>query len=616
MTPAWKRAAGWLFWIAAAASPLDLLQYIPGLGISLLSLIAILLIPPLILDAIAQQKLRVPFEVLAPAFALLALIGADAAQHGPGGTFGEMLSAIVLLIAVSHFAPSRDLVRRYVFAFMLSAFAVTLLTLVSRLIHLFPTAISLRSGVTFTFSYTVTSGVHVLLLAVVAALYVARERRFSPIERASATAAIVFLACALVGAALFWALDTRAMPIAGYPPFSALQWASVAVVVWLGARILGKIAVDRSIERDGLHTFWMTAAFVTLLVCACAPLPPAGYQGYLAGLACASVLPPRFVERPPRRIALLAAVPLVLAAANLAVVDPGNTRDHRQYDAASQRDFDAGWYDRLLTRLDTIEHHAPGERRTHLWRARTALVLDDPNWASFEYRESITTPARRLVLPPPTDAERKDFVVGMRDAVAVLPETVSVCAFERTLLAEGDRDAALYSLRLETAVPLTHVESADTAPFASAVTHVLGDPAIADELQLWSAEELVTLLLYWGATLDDPPSWATLVLVAQRTLDALDVLVFMDGRPELFRRELPRLSASNMDAQLAAGSMKWTRVPNSTVAETYRLSVGGDASWREIATLEIRADGVARFELSDSAGAIPFTPAIHLRIAP
>jgi len=55
-----------LFWLAALASPLDLLQYIPGPGFSLLALIAILLVPLTLIDAIDQQKLCVPFEVWAP----------------------------------------------------------------------------------------------------------------------------------------------------------------------------------------------------------------------------------------------------------------------------------------------------------------------------------------------------------------------------------------------------------------------------------------------------------------------------------------------------------------------------------------------------------------------
>jgi hypothetical protein len=614
LTPGWNRAVGSLFWLAAVACPLDLLQYVPGLGVSLLSIIALLLVPALILDAFHHQKLRIPFEILAPALLVLAIVGVASFRHGPSDTLGEIVSAVALLLAVTHFAPARELIRRYVLAFMLSGLAVTLLTLVSRFTQSMPTAFNDRSGVTLAFAYTVPSGIHLLLLTAVAALYVSRERRFRPIERAMATGALVFVACALVGAILQWVLDTSSWPLAPYPRWSLWQFAAAGVTLWLVARIVGKIFIDAKTARDPLHGLWLAAAAVTVAACACAPVPPGAYQGYLAGLACATVLPSRLLVKPTRRTLSLVGLPILLAVTNLLLVSPGNTRDHRQYDAASQRDFEARRFESLLARLDTIDEHAPSERRSHLWRARVALAVGKPNWASFAYARAVAPPTGPALLPPPTEPERNEFVVQMRDAVATMLPTESACAFERTLLAEGDRDAALYSLRLETAVALTHVESVDSAPFAGALECILGDPSTAEDLESWSPEELVTVVAYWGATIDQSTTRPLVVLAAQRTLAGLEVYVFAHGRAERIHRKWPGPRADELRAVTTAGRFRWAPLTLGPDAEEYELDLERDDIVQRVGGLRIRADGSVVFDLAEKLPEIPFTPAVYLRL--
>ena len=611
MTLGWNRVVGLLFWRAAVASPLDLLQYIPGTGLSLLSLIALLLIPPLLLDALSQQKLRVPFEVLMPVVAVLALVGVHTGLHGPPDTFGEIVSGMILLVAVVHFAPPRETIRRYVFAYVLSGFAVTLITLTAQLIDAVPTAFSERSEITFTFAYTVPSAIHTLFLVTVAALYVASERRFKPTERAAASGALVFLFCGLAATTIFWIVETMAPPVAAYPSLGPLEIAAVLTALWLLSRVMAKVVVDARSAPDRLHALWLGAGAVTIAVCACAPVPPAANYGYLLGLACATMLPSRFISRPYRLAPAFLVLPTMLAVTNILVASPENTRDQRQYDAASARDFAAGEFRRLLERLDTIAKHAPEERRTHLWRARTALALGSPNWASFEYARAVAPVRGATVLAPPTDAERKDFVVQMRDAVASMTESDSVCAFERTLIAEGDRDAALYSLRLETAVALTHIENTDIRPIAAAVSVGIGDERLGDALELWTADELMTLLSYWGATLEDLNTGARqLILVAQRTLSGLHVFVSLGGKAETMHRDLPTPTARDAASLLGVDGMQWTETASDTFALVVRHGQGTSA----VGELRFRNDGSPRFDLVDSASPIPFTPAIRLRL--
>jgi hypothetical protein len=616
VTPGTSRVISLLFMVAAIAWPLDLLQYIPGLGISLLSLVSLLLLPLLLLDALAQQKLRVPFEVLAPAAIVLGGIGADAARRGPQEGYGDAVSALLLMAAVIHFAPPRDVIRRYLLASVISGFAATLLSLVAPIIHLMPTAYSLRSGVTFTFPYTVPAGVHILLVVVLTAIYAARDRRYTPIERTVATLPILFFAAALAGAAIHWARTAHTFPAARYPVLTAAQVVAMAAALWLCARLLAKIAVDRRRAPDPLHGLWWTIAAGTLAVAAWAPIVPGAYQGFLAGLACASVLPARDAVRAVRRPVVAAVLPALLFATNALLVPQGNARDPRQYDIASRRDFEAGRFGRLLTRLDAVERLAPAERRTHLWRARAALALGQPNWASFEYLRAIEPPAGRTLLPPPSRAERQDFVVRMRDAVAPMPDAIAACAFERTLLAEGERDSAIYSMRLETAVPLTHTEFTDPAPFAGAAARIIGDASLTTDFGAWQPGELITLLLFWGAQLEEAPAAPAppFVVMAQRTLDGLDVFVYTAGATTLVHRDIAPPDAADAVRLIEAGALRWSGPVQGPGVTRYALRVERGAGPEEVGALELRDNGAVKFELAPGPPPIPFTPAIRMRL--
>ena len=79
--------------LAAIAWPLDLLQYVPGLGVSLLVVVAAMMLPALLFDAMAQQKLRVPFEILAPTVLVVLLTGIAAVRQSSLDAYVEILAA-------------------------------------------------------------------------------------------------------------------------------------------------------------------------------------------------------------------------------------------------------------------------------------------------------------------------------------------------------------------------------------------------------------------------------------------------------------------------------------------------------------------------------------------
>ena len=116
---------------------------------------------------------------------------------------------------------------------------------------------------------------------------------------------------------------------------------------------------------------------------------------------------------------------------------------------------------------------------------------------------------RRYLLPAPTETERADFVVQMRDLASRLPEHAVACAYERILLATGERDAALFSLQLSTGVALVHAEEVPLDPIAGAVAFIIGDASLKTDFGAWTVGELLTLLSLWGAEI----GWGFWVIV-------------------------------------------------------------------------------------------------------
>lgn len=622
MTGGWRRAVDYLLFTVALAWPLDLLVYIPWTGISLLVVAIVGLTAALVVDLSSGEKLRVPFEFWAPAAALAILLGVDAAVRGAAFS-GAAAGALLLFVLTTHFAATREAIRSYVWAGFLSGVFVALVTLFTPFLHLVPTAFSSESGVTLTFASSLPVGFHILILCALSGGYVMTEPRYGPIRRTIATGGVLVLGVVLIGRAIYWFRETGRLPVVSYGRESWFQLIGLALTLWLLARVTAKVEVDRRAQGEPMHGLWWGAAVATVATLAFAPLGARMYQGFALGLMGGFALPERQrVVGGVRWPVVGTAAVAVLAVVNLLFVFPGNVRDERQYDAVAQAAFDRGDFAGVLRHMDAIERYAPNERRTDLWRARAALALGLPNWASFAFGEAVARPSGGVLLQGPTEAEIQDFVVQMRDASSAMPEETSTCAYERVLLACDERESALYSLKLETGIALRHTDYASPAPFAGAVATVVGDPSLAGDLASWTPDNLLTLLIQWGADVETPPASLEgfampVLLTAQRDLDTLFIRVQMGETVRTFRATLPRVGADDVEALTASEGMYWSSPEADEAAGpvefTLRVVQGGRP--RAIGTVACEASGSARFSLADDLPVVPFTPGLRVYLA-
>ncbi len=618
MTDGWRRAVHYLLFTASFAWPLDLLQYIPWVGLTLLGLAGLFLTAALVASLTGGERFGVPFEILAPAGALAIVVGADALSNGAASHRGAA-AALLLLVLTTHFARTQEAIRAYVWASVLGGILAALLTALAPFLGLVPTAYSPESGVTLTFASSMSAGIHILLMCALCAVYVAAERRYSPVQRAVATGGLVLFAIVLVGRAVHWFRDAGRIFVAPYPEFSPIALAGFAIALWLLARILAKAEVQRRQNGEPAHWLWWGIGLGTVFVLACGPLTPRAYHGLLLGFAAGYALPERAAAPVLRWPVLGSAVVLLLAFVNLFAVFPENTRDQRQYDAIAQEAFDAGAFPRLMRHLAAIDRHAPHERRTHLWRAYTALALGLPNWGSYEFAAAVEPPTGAMLLQPPSERERQDFLVLVRDASASMREERAVCAYERVLIACGEEESALYSLRLETGIALTHANYASAAPFAAIAAMVLGAPDLEDDLADWTANDVLTLLVRWGTTLEAPPPKLAgfegpILLAAQRDLDTLVVRIQIGDTVYSSRDPIARIAADELSALQAAERLAWTapRAEEDTRAVRFHLEVRQAGVSKRVGTATCRPGGAVRFALAPDLPVVPFRPALRL----
>lgn len=616
MTSARRRATEYILWTAAFAWPFCVFLQTPVAGIGLQTVLAIILLFLLVPEAIAARKLRVPFEIWAPALplALIALVGM---RGHPQPVYRDSLEALLLLMLVIQANPSREAIRRYVFAGAVSTGFVAILSLGAPWLGLLPTAFTFKSSADFTFAYTIAEAVHVLVVGGAFSLYAALTGRSLHWQRAAAVVSLLAIVTVLAMRGVDWWRDTAVVPGIHYPQFVWSEWLALGLALWLVARVLAKVELGRRETGDTLHRLWWVIGIVSVLLAAFAPIAPRPYHGLLLGFACATALPVRLGSIALRRPIAGMVVVLFFVAVNLFIVFPSNTNDPRQYDAAAQREMPF-----VFDRMDWVDSHTPKEQRTYLWRARAAMEYGLPNFASIVYERA----ARRVkgdpqILPPPTEAERQQFLVLMRDMAASMPEDRAICAYERVLLANGERDAALYSLRLNTGVPLIHVEREDAAPYARIVELVLDHPGISKDLSTWSADEVLTLLSLWGtdvafaATPDEAPG-GLFVLAAQRTWDTFNLHVRVGEKVTEIVEPVAPVTQRDIEPLTRVSVMVWAGpYTSSTGGNTrYTLNVLTDKGVQPAAYVDIEADGGARFAWAQESPVIAFTPAVRVRI--
>ena len=612
-----RAAPQYLLFTVALAWPLDLFQYVPILDVTTIGVVTFLLAGLTAWDVGSGKKLRVPFEILWPTGAL-ALLLAVIAYRGESELSLEVPGALVLFIVTVHFASSRPSIERWLRASVLSAAAVVFITLATPSLDLMPTAYSLQIPTVFTFAYDLHSGVHIVALGLVLAVFTATNSNEHHAGRPVATACALLFVATLAAKVLELALTRPAFSLETYFGSSLLVLAGCVIALWLFVRVLAKVEVDRRERPSRTHLLFWTLAAATVLLIAFGPLRPRLYHGYLLGLACGYALPERdtgpTLVWPKAATALLAGLLLI----NPWVVFPMHQRDPRNYEVAASRDFLRGDYATLLKRLDYVEAHSTHELRTHLWRARTALKLGEPNRAAMEFELSVRADgeAGRL-LPGPTEAERDDFVVQLRDLSSTLPEDQAVCAYERALLALGDRGSAVYSLQLRTNIALVHAEDVDPSAIAEAVAFIIGDESLRTDFAAWTANELLTLLAQWGAAIDTapeelPPDALPALFVLQRRLSSVDVFTALGPTRQIFRRPLNESSSRSQPGEVS--EIAWGPL---TRAEDAGLSVPlllpGPEGPLEAGSVQMPEGGAMRFRWTlDPQHSVPFTPAIRI----
>ena len=612
-------APEYLLFAIALAWPLGLFQYIPILDLTMTGALGTLLFGLAAFDYLQNKKLRVPFEVLWPV-GLLALLLAAIGYRETLDLAPEVPGALILFVVTAHFASSRASIERWLRASMFSGAAAALITVATPAAGLMPTAYSLHLPTTFTFAYDLHSGAHILTLCFILALFTAAKSGEHHVVRTIATWCALLLGGTLAAKGLQLVLSDPAFSPATYLSFPPLLVTAFLTALWLFVRIVAKLEVDRRERSGSLHFVFWALAFVSLLLIAVGPFQPRLYHGYLLGLACGYALPEREprskVAWPKAATALLAALFLI----NPWLVFPQNESDPRNYEVAAGQDFLQKDFDTLLRRLEFIEAHSQDELRTHLWRARVALELDEPNGAAMEFASSVRPEDHvRRLLPGPTTEEKADFVVQLRDLTSTMPENQSVCAYERVLLALGDRHAAVSSLQLRTKIPLAHVEGVDNGPIADAAAFILGEESLRAEFAAWTTNELLTLLSQWGAKIEQaseefPPEALPAIFVLQRRLSSVEILASLGPSRHSFSKSLEDRPFRARYLNREPSSIAWGPI---TAAKEQMLSIPvllsrpeGDL---EAGLLEIAESGSLRFQWTlDPQQPVPFTPAIRI----
>ncbi|MBN2311527.1 MAG: hypothetical protein JXR94_21295 [Candidatus Hydrogenedentes bacterium] len=530
-----QRAAMYAVVLFAAAWPWDVYAYLPWAGLDVTACLALCLVALWLADLVVTRRPRLPFELAWPIAVLLVYVWALYA----GGRYPAPLLAtlVLLLFAATHrFARSKALAAYCLRATMLSCGCVAAVTLAARFGAVGPTAYSLDTGATFCGPRDVAGGVAALAIGLALALRDAFSAEGGRLRRAAAAVAGLLCAAAL-GSAL---VPAAAHFVAWRPPDLAGAGlpglAASLVATWLVARVMAKLIVARRLApAPVLATCFAAVAVAGALACL-VPTPLRLHHGLLLGLAAAASAR-KEVPRPWLPAPGLLLIPLAcLAALNLFRVYPDNHSDPRNYDVAARSDLAEGRYAVLARRMDFFEAQAPGERRTHLWRAKAWLEQGELGRAATEFVASCREPGPHgQLLPGPRPDEADAFVTALRDAYSSLPGPPAHLGFERALVAASRPKSAVWALRLRVDAISFNVDALAIArvppgPLIEAVAFLLGDPAVTEHLHDWTSADLLAVLHSAGARIERAPDAAPrdalpLVALAQSEAGSLRTCV-------------------------------------------------------------------------------------------
>jgi len=511
------KAAPWVLYGLAFTWPWDVYQSVPLLNVALTTMLGIALVVLCLAGVVRSGRFQGPFELIWPGVALIAMAACGILSRA-GPPWGAALGSGAAFLAVLHFARPRATVIGCLWLSTLAGGGVGLLSLLGQARCILPTAFSPETGAALAFASTLEGGALTLALCCATAGVLAVSPIPAPGMRWSAAAS------GLVSAVALAVLALRSLPRAGFwhPPdwVSLLPLALVAMslALWLTMRVAAKLTVARLEDAPGIHVGLLAVLAVGIVMSLALPQQPQLGHGVFLGLLAGYSLPSRQQgSARPMPIAVLAVV-LLMVLANLWHLSPDNPRDPRNYEHSAARLFESGRLTELERRLDFIDGIAPEELRTHLWRARIRLEAGDPEATASALSRALRQ-GRPRILPGPSQEETEQFLTRLRDHCSALPENARGLAYERALLAAGERASALAALRLRGqggAGP-----AVDTRPLSRALAHLLGDRTLAGPLAQWDGAQLLRVLETLGAEVQrvpegfHAPHLLPLVLLAQ-----------------------------------------------------------------------------------------------------
>jgi len=492
----------------------------------ILFVVLVVLIVP---GVVAARRVRLPFEYLWPVGAILALAIAQrlgvlvwlfSTDAGAGGAAPENvpyrlndaanLPSIALLLAVTvHFVRSRGLIAQWLKLYCWSTTGIAVLSLAAAAGAVVPTAFSVKTGAVLAGPWSLANGSYLLACAVAAAFWFAFGGGLPLSRRAPFLACGLLLACALAAVLV---PTVRHFELQVPSPRPSRPWTLFiceGLLLWLVARTAAKLVVHRREGGGGMHGL----LFVILGLTAAA---------YLAGLFpfCSGIMLGLIAAYPLRdttesvRVAgrniVWALCFLPLIAFNVAHVHPKSLSDPRNYAAFASNRIGYGRTDEMARKWEFLAQRHPAERQTHFWLAHVELARDCPYRAAGEFAQSLeSVEGKRLILPPPSEAEQGEFLGKLRDYCSALPRPESSFAYEQALLAAGKEAEALNLLGLRSAPRgrRARPDAGETAhgPILNATVELLCAEGVGGKLRAWDTSRLLGLLEGWGAVVERAP---------------------------------------------------------------------------------------------------------------
>jgi hypothetical protein len=487
----------------AFAWPFGAILYIPFLDVTLLPLAGAVVVILALIDAIGNRDRRPPFELVWPVMAATLLVWFDTEIDSKT----PYTISLALFLAVVQFSQGGRFIAtclRTTAAGGAVVAALAAVNVVVESVNAFGAGVLHMAppGILFAPMLTSPEAFWVCLFTVVICLLAAfegwlREPRARTAISAFAIAAsafpVIVLAPGIV--TMGWWMEAPETFVPGL-----VHVALMLILLWLAARVVARVSIDRGEHRTGTRaaSFLAAAAFVGVILL----IPHLAFPGAI--IVPAILAGGATVSRDPHARTLPAAICIVPAIAllglNLLRVYPANQDDPRNYEAFLRRDVEVNRLDRAWKRVSAVRASHYLEPRACLWSARLALAYDRPYQAAHEFANTVGKPSHQgSLLPAPTQSEIDDFLVRIRDYCSNLPSPADQFAYEKALVAAG-KDASVLPLlknkasnRTESIPPIDRSLLIDTMSTALDCSPDLLDQSDLTDDALWA------LLVAWGA---------------------------------------------------------------------------------------------------------------------